>query len=85
MGDPIPPPRPAHTFAAVDAMFASGVFRTPRPPFWNGFAIGDVVPGTHVLWKSVLPIGRKGEQSTRLEYFSATCDGWVDDEHVMLK
>ena len=84
MGDPIPPPRPAHTFAEVDAMFATGVFRKPRPPFWNGFAIGDVVPGTHVLWKSV-PIGRKGEQSTRLEYFSATCDGWVDDEHVMLK
>ena len=84
MGDPIPPPRQAHTVQEVDAMFATGVFRIPRPPFWNGFAIGDVVPGTHVLWKFV-PTGRRGGQSTRVEYFEATCDGWYDHEYVMLK
>ena len=83
MGDPIPPPRPAYTFAQVDEMFATGVFRTPCPPFWNGFAIGDVVPGTHVLWKFV-PAGRRGGQSTRVEYFHGTCDGWYDQHHVIL-
>ena len=83
MGDPIPPPRPAHTFAEVDAMFATGVFRTPRPPFWNGFAIGDVVPGTRVLFTDV-PTGRKGGQSTRVQYFEGTCDGWYNQDYVML-
>ena len=86
MGDPIPPPLQAHTEEDVQEMFGTGYsnyFTMLDPPFWDGDAIGDVVQGTHVLWKNV-PTGKNGGQSTKVEYFHGTCHGWYGQDYVIV-
>ena len=67
----------------VQAMFDDGSFRKPEKPWWNGNNIWDVCQGTHVLWKSV-PTGKRGGESTKVEYFNGLCHGWQNNDYLLI-
>ena len=80
--DAIPPALPANTLQDVQDMFDSGYYAYPETPFWDGRNIGDVDTGTHCLWKNV-PTGKRGGESTKVEYFHGECHGWEDGECIV--
>ena len=78
----IPDAPNAYTKKDVQLMFDNGYFRYPETPFWNGKDIWQVKRGTHCLWKNV-PVGKRGGQSTKVEFFHGEVQGWDGDEAIV--
>ena len=78
----IPDAPNANTDEDVQEMFDTDYFRFPETPFWDGKNIWQVKKGTHCLWKSV-PIGKRGGQSTKTEFFHGEVHGWQGDEIIL--
>ena len=78
----IPDAPHANTEADVQAMFDTGYFRFPETPFWDGKNIMQVKKGTHCLWKNA-PIGKRGGESTKTEFFHGEVHGWKNGEVIV--
>ena len=78
----IPRALPANTEQDVQDMFVNGYYSYPATPFWDGECLWDVVHGTHCLWKNV-PTGKKGGESTKVEFFHGVCHGWKDEDVII--
>ena len=65
-----------HNFEEHDGWPAT--YRMPTRKFWDGNNLEDLVKGTPVLWLG-FPEGKKGEESTKREFFNGVVHGFDGD------
>ena len=82
----IPKPLAAYSADEINSYFGSdskAYFRIFPEGFWNGKNLMDVDKGTRVLWKGPKK-GKRGADSTKVEYFSGLCRGWKDWDFLVV-